>query len=58
VLIIEDLTRLRLRIDTLYYLYIRLLNVLTELRFTLNLILLLPLTTLEYRKVINRKPHL
>ena len=57
-LIIKDLTQSWLRINILYYLYIRLLNILIKLRFILNLILLLPLTTLGYKKVINGKPHL
>jgi len=56
-LIIEDLTLLQLRTNTPYRLYIRLLSGLAKLKSILSLILLPPLTTSEYGKVINRKPH-
>ena len=54
-LTIEDLTLLQLRTNTLYRLYIRLLSGLAMPKSILSLILLLPLTTSKYRKVINRK---
>ena len=57
-LTIEDLTLLRLRTNTLYRLYVRLLSSLVKLKSILSLILLLPLTISKYRKVTNRKPYL
>jgi len=57
-LTIEDLMLLQLRTNTLYHLYVRPLNGLTKLKYILSLILLPPLTTSKYRKVINGKPHL
>ena len=49
---------LQLKINTLYYLYIRPLNSLTKPSFILNSISLLLLTAFKYRRVINRKPYL
>ena len=49
---------LQLKTNTLYYLYMRLLSDLIKPKFILNLILLLPLTISEYKKVINGKPYL
>ena len=56
-LTIEDLTLLRLRTNTLYRLYIRLLSGLAKPKSIPSLILLPPLTTSKYGKVINRKPY-
>ena len=49
---------LQLKINTLYCLYIRLLNSLIKPKSILSLILLLLLTISKYRKVINGKLHL
>ena len=57
-LTIEDLTLLRLRINTQYCLYVRPLSGLVKLKSILSLILSPPLTTSKYGKVINRKPYL
>ena len=57
-LTIEDLTLLRLRTNTLYRLYVRLLSGLVKLKSILSSISSPPLTIFKYRKVINRKPHL
>jgi len=58
VLTIEDLTLSQLKTNTLYHLYVRLLNGLAKLKSILSLILSPPLTAFKYRKVTNRKPHL
>ena len=57
-LTIEDLILLQLRTNTPYRLYVRLLSGLTKLKSILSLILLPPLTTSKYGRVINRKPYL
>jgi len=49
---------LQLRTNTLYRLYARPLNGLVKPKSILSLILLPPLTTSKYRKVINRKLYL
>src|SRR6266481_9457091 len=54
-LTIEDLTLLRLRTNTLYRLYIRLLSGLAKPKSILSLMLLPPLTASKYGKVTNRK---
>jgi len=58
VLTIKDLTLLQSKTNTLYRLYIRLLNGLAKPKSILSLILLSPLTAFKYRKVINRNPYL
>jgi hypothetical protein len=49
---------LRLRTNTLYRLYVKLLSGLVKLKSILSLILLPPLTASKYRRVINRKLYL
>jgi len=49
---------LQLKTNTLYRLYVRLLNSLAKPKSILSLISLPPLTASKYGKVINRKPHL
>ena len=58
VLTTEDLMLSQLKTNTLYHLYIKLLNSLVKPKFILNLISLPPLTIFKYGKIMNGKPHL